>query len=95
MRAAVDAGLSRRDALKATIASVGLSALAFETAASLRAAEPERLAAASAADARRGSPRRSDVLKSINLWAFPSAERMNLHECLQAPQRTRASMASN
>ena len=71
---AISDSLSRRDALKATIAGVGLSALAFEPAA--RAAE-------SKPDPRRGSPKRYDMLKSINLWAFPYPERMTLRECLQ------------
>jgi hexulose-6-phosphate isomerase len=67
-------GLSRRDALKATIAGVGLSALAFEPARAAEGASP---------DPRRGSPRRYDMLKSINQWAFPYPQRMNLRECLQ------------
>ena len=65
--------LSRRDALKATMASVGLSSLAFEPAK----------AAPSAPDTRRGSTKKYDMLKSINLWAFPYPERMTLRECLQ------------
>jgi len=66
--------ISRRDALKATIATVGLSALAFE---------PIRAAEATKPDARRGASKRYDMLKSINLWAFPYPDRMNLRECLQ------------
>ena len=66
--------LSRRAALKATIASVGLTAAAFE---------PVRAASAAAPDARRGSTKKYDMLKSINLWAFPYPERMTLRECLQ------------
>jgi hexulose-6-phosphate isomerase len=34
-------------------------------------------------DARRASPRRYDMKKSINLWAFPYPKRMTLRECLQ------------
>ncbi len=64
--------LSRRDALKATLAGVGLTAAAFEP-----------VHAAPAPDVRRGSPKRYDMLKSINLWAFPYPERMSLRECLQ------------
>ncbi len=66
--------LSRRDALKATLASVGLSALAFE---------PVRAAPVAAPDARRGAVKKYDMLKSINLWAFPYPERMTLRECMQ------------
>src|SRR4051812_26137019 len=35
------------------------------------------------ADPRRASPKRYDMKKSINLWAFPYPERMTLTECLQ------------
>jgi hexulose-6-phosphate isomerase len=35
------------------------------------------------ADARRSSPKRFDMKKSINLWAFPYPDRMSLKECLQ------------
>ena len=34
-------------------------------------------------DARRASPKRYDMKKSINLWAFPYPGRMTLKECLQ------------
>src|SRR6266540_778258 len=67
-------GISRREALKSTIAAVGLSALAFEPARAAEAAQP---------DARRASPKRYDMKKSINLWAFPYPQRMTLEECLR------------
>jgi hexulose-6-phosphate isomerase len=35
------------------------------------------------ADARRASPKRYEFKKSINQWAFPYPERMNLEECLR------------
>jgi len=66
--------ITRRDAIKATIASVGLSSLAFE---------PTQAAAPSVPDERRGAIKRYPMLKSINQWAFPYPERMNLRECLQ------------
>ncbi len=67
--------ISRRRALRmAAAGSLGISALAFEPA---RAAEPVK------PDPRRGSPKRYEMLKSINLWAFPYPDRMNLRECLQ------------
>jgi hexulose-6-phosphate isomerase len=47
----------------------------------VRAADPKP-------DLRRGSPKRYDMLKSINLWAFPYPERMNLRECLQLAKDT-------
>src|SRR5207249_1357644 len=34
-------------------------------------------------DPRRASPKRYDMKKSINLWAFPYPLRMTLKECLQ------------
>jgi L-ribulose-5-phosphate 3-epimerase len=34
-------------------------------------------------DPRRGSPKRYDMKKSINLWAFPYPDKMTLKECLQ------------
>jgi L-ribulose-5-phosphate 3-epimerase len=34
-------------------------------------------------DDRRASPKNYDMKKSINLWAFPYPQRMNLRECLQ------------
>jgi hexulose-6-phosphate isomerase len=40
-------------------------------------------AAESKPDPRRSSPKRYEVKKSINLWAFPYPERMTLKECLQ------------
>ena len=67
-------GIPRREALRATIASIGLSGLAFE---------PVRAAETPQPDERRGSLKRYDMKKSINLWAFPYPARMNLRECLQ------------
>lgn len=68
---------SRRDTLRASLATVGLTAAAFEPSA--RAQAP----ASAAPDPRRGSPKKYDMLKSINLWAFPYPDRMSLRECLQ------------
>jgi L-ribulose-5-phosphate 3-epimerase len=42
-----------------------------------------RAAAADEPDPRRGSAKRYDMKKSINLWAFPYPDRMTLRECLQ------------
>src|SRR3989454_1209332 len=64
----------RRDALKPTLAAA--SAAAFPSAAV--AAEP-----AGQPDARRASPKRYAMKKSINLWAFPYPGRMTLRQCLQ------------
>ncbi len=67
--------VSRRDAIKSTLAvAAGAAAL---TAGNVTAAEPPK------PDTRRASTKRYDMKKSINLWAFPYPERMNLRECLQ------------
>ena len=65
--------IHRRQALQATIAGIGLSALSFE---------PSH-AANSKPDVRRGATRRYSMKKSINQWAFPYPTRMNLRECMQ------------
>ena len=66
--------MHRREALAATIAGIGLSAMSFEPAQAATTLEP---------DARRSSPKRYAMKKSINLWAFPYPQRMNLRECMQ------------
>jgi hexulose-6-phosphate isomerase len=66
------------------------------TAITRRAALQTGLAAAAgaaadaprpAADERRASPRRYQMKKSINLWAFPYPQGMNLRECLELAHR--------
>jgi hexulose-6-phosphate isomerase len=70
-----DLHVTRRDAFwTAVAASGGLAALAGDWADAQQPARP---------DPRRGSPKRYDMRKSINLWAFPYPQRMNLRECLQ------------
>jgi hexulose-6-phosphate isomerase len=61
--------ISRRTALGTALAATG---------AALGSAEPK-----AKPDARSASPKRYDMKKSINLWAFPYPERMTLKECLQ------------
>jgi hexulose-6-phosphate isomerase len=65
---------TRRNLIKAMLAST--SAAAFSSNA--RADRTKR-----SPDPRKGSPKRYDMKKSINQWAFPYPERMNLKECLQ------------
>jgi L-ribulose-5-phosphate 3-epimerase len=43
--------------------------------------------AAEGPDPRKQSSRRYDMKKSINLWAFPYPDRMNLEECLKLAKR--------
>ena len=69
--------LSRRDALKTTLAAAGAVGAATFPSAAVGAE------AASKPDPRRTSPKRYDMKKSINLWAFPYPDRMSLRECLQ------------
>jgi L-ribulose-5-phosphate 3-epimerase len=64
--------VSRRTALQSALAAGGMAALAGAASA----AEPKP-------DDRRASPKRYDMKKSINLWAFPYPQRMTLRECLQ------------
>jgi hexulose-6-phosphate isomerase len=65
-------GISRRSAIKLAAAMAGASA----AGGSLGAEEKKP-------DARRASPKLYKMKKSINLWAFPYPDRMNLRECLQ------------
>lgn len=70
--------VSRRAVLHAALAAAGGSAaLGGEAAGN----EKTKL------DARRVSPKRYDMKKSINLWAFPYPERMDLRECLQLAKK--------
>jgi hexulose-6-phosphate isomerase len=48
---------------------------------------PAAAAPAAAFDARRASPKKFAMKKSINLWAFPYPDRMNLRECLQLAKK--------
>src|SRR5437868_2765249 len=68
-------GISRRAALQAALVAAGAGTLAAASGTA-QAAPPK-------ADARRAAPRRYDMKKSINLWAFPYPGRMSLEECLQ------------
>jgi L-ribulose-5-phosphate 3-epimerase len=70
-----DKPITRRTAIQ--------SALAVGSAAAIAGATDAAQQPAPQPDARRSSPRRFNMKKSINLWAFPYPERMNLRECLQ------------
>src|SRR5437764_16548 len=61
--------VTRRAALYSALATAGGAATAA--------------APATKSDPRRASPKRYDMKKSINLWAFPYPSRMTLRECLQ------------
>jgi hexulose-6-phosphate isomerase len=64
--------VTRRTALHSALAGSAATLLVGDAAAQ----EPKP-------DARRASPKRYDMKKSINLWAFPYPQRMTLKECLQ------------
>jgi L-ribulose-5-phosphate 3-epimerase len=70
--------ITRRDALTAAFAAAGAGFLGMNSAPAQ--SQPTKPATA---DARRSAPKRYEMLKSINLWAFPYPQRMNLRECLQ------------
>jgi hexulose-6-phosphate isomerase len=70
--------ISRRAALRTTLAAAGAGA-----AATARTGGSSAAATAGPADARRASPKPYRMKKSINLWAFPYPQRMTLRECLQ------------
>jgi sugar phosphate isomerase/epimerase len=65
--------ISRRTALWTALAATGGAVALSDHAA---AQQPK-------ADPRRSSPKRYDMKKSINLWAFPYPQQMSLKECLQ------------
>jgi L-ribulose-5-phosphate 3-epimerase len=71
--------ITRRDALKTALAGAG----ALSLGAVAGAQTPGASAAGSKPDARQRATKRYEMLKSINLWAFPYPDRMNLRECLQ------------
>lgn len=81
---AQNTSVGRRDALRCGLAALGAAAAVSCSGA---AAEDNSAAPAPDADDRRGSPRRYEMKKSINLWAFPYPERMTLEECLRLAKR--------
>jgi L-ribulose-5-phosphate 3-epimerase len=67
--------ITRRSALWTAVAATGGAALA--------ASGRSEAAQTPKPDPRRASPKRYDMKKSINQWAFPYPQRMNLEECLK------------
>lgn len=68
--------MTRRSAIATALAASGAAVL-LPPRSAVSAAERTQ------PDARQASPKRYELKKSINLWAFPYPERMNLQECLQ------------
>lgn len=73
--------VDRRAALRCGLATLGAAALAGGNAAV--GAAPVDTPSPAPADSRRSSPRRYEMKKSINQWAFPYPDRMSMRECLQ------------
>ena len=81
-RPGASGGFSRRQALKAGAISAAAAATAALT--STQASGQEGASPSSQPDDRRASPKKyPGMKKSINQWAFPYPQRMNLRECLQ------------
>ncbi len=68
------------------LATLGLAAWGAATTAPSVADAPA-VASPTTGDDRKSSPRRFEMKKSINLWAFPYPEKMSLEECLQLAKR--------
>ncbi|MHB8972514.1 MAG: sugar phosphate isomerase/epimerase family protein [Pirellulaceae bacterium] len=68
-------GVTRRTIISSALAAAG-GALAFPQSSVLASPQAQP-------DERRATTKRYDMKKSINLWAFPYPERMNLRECMQ------------
>jgi hexulose-6-phosphate isomerase len=66
--------ITRRTALQSALAAGAVTLAAAGHADAVPARKP---------DPRRAAPRRFEMKKSINLWAFPYPDRMTLKECLQ------------
>jgi L-ribulose-5-phosphate 3-epimerase len=76
--------VGRRDALRCGLAALGATAAAGWAgghAAALASDSGNQTAAQP--DDRKRSPKRYEMKKSINLWAFPYPQRMTLEECMQ------------
>lgn len=82
--------IARRDALKAGLTALGGAALAGGATTAMSTATVSTATAGQTdattqtkPDDRRSSPKRYEMKKSINLWAFPYPQRMTLEECLR------------
>ena len=74
-------GVSRRTVISTALAAAG-GAMAFPHSTASAAPHP-------APDNRRAADKRYDMKKSINLWAFPYPERMNLRRMPAIGERRR------
>lgn len=76
--AARSRGMTRRSLIGSAFAAAGALAAGGASHAAAAGQAPRE---AGAPDPRRTAPKRYDMKKSINLWAFPYPERMTLEEC--------------
>ena len=76
--------VSRRELMAMSLAVTGAALGMNERVEAQTTAAPVQPAKS---DARRSSPKRYKMRKSINLWAFPYPQRMNLQECLELAKR--------
>ena len=74
-----DNAFSRRSAFKMAMDATGLAAAGAATNPNAQPGPTPK----PAPDPRRAATKRYGMKKSINLWAFPYPDRMNLRECLQ------------
>jgi len=81
-----EARLSRRAVLGTAVAAAGASACSSAPAGG-GAGYASGAAPAGSPSPLRGSTKRFDMKKSINLWAFPYPQRMSLEACLQLARR--------
>jgi len=87
--------VARRDALKSGLAALAAAAAGTSSSVSGFDRAQDKAAATSSdanakparTDDRRASPKRYELRKSINLWAFPYPDRMTLEECLRLAKR--------
>ena len=77
--------VSRRELLALSLAAGGAAAVGLP--AQLEAQTSDATKQRPSPDARRSSPKRYKMRKSINLWAFPYPQRMTLVECLELAKR--------
>ena len=78
---ALNQPITRRAAISAALAAAGGAAAFMHGMELASAAEHSR------ADTRRAAPKRYEMKKSINLWAFPYPDRMSLRDCLELAKR--------
>ena len=75
--------VNRREILSLSMAAAATAAIVPGAALAHQPAAPPE----GSTDARRASPKRYKMRKSINLWAFPYPQRMTLEECLHLAKR--------